>query len=76
MPTPLETKLAQAETALHKLMTGTAARVFVDIDGSRVEYVAANRAALIAYINDLRAQVAAEGGTAVAPNYAPAQFYF
>lgn len=75
MPTPLEDKLAQAETALHKLQMGIAPRVVVDIDGSRVEYVAANRTALITYVSSLRAELAAENGAAV-PIVAPAQFYF
>jgi len=45
--------LADAKAALHKLMTGTAAKVFVDQNGERIEYVAANANRLSAYIAEL-----------------------
>lgn len=50
----LTARLSEAETAYHKLLTGTSARVFVDQNGERVEYTAANRQALSAYIQELK----------------------
>ncbi|HEY1402819.1 MAG TPA: gpW family head-tail joining protein [Pyrinomonadaceae bacterium] len=57
--TPEETTLytaylKEAEKAYHQLNTG-AVSVFVDQNGERVEYRAANRVGLLAYINQLRA---------------------
>lgn len=46
--------LVEAEAAYHKLMTGTLARVFVDQNGERVEYVSANASKLAAYIQSLK----------------------
>lgn len=45
-----EQKLAEAESALHSLVTGTMPKVIVDQNGERVEYTQANRAALERYI--------------------------
>lgn len=45
--------LTDAKAAYHKLMLGTSARVFVDQNGERVEYTAANRASLSSYIKSL-----------------------
>lgn len=54
----LETRLAQAETALHLLVTGSQRQV-VDIDtGGRVAYTAANAADLRLYIAGLKNQIA------------------
>lgn len=49
--------LAAAEAAYHSLAIGTSAKVFVDQNGERVEYTAANKSTLAAYINDLRRQL-------------------
>lgn len=49
--------LAEAEAALHKLNIGGGVRVFVDQNGERVEYGSTNRVGLIAYINQLRAEL-------------------
>lgn len=49
----IEKQLAEARAAYHQLITGTAVRVFVDQNGERIEYVAANRNSLLAYISDL-----------------------
>lgn len=46
-------RLTEAREALHKLQIGQSARVFVDQNGERVEYTAANRGALAAYIQEL-----------------------
>ena len=57
-------RLAEAEEALHSLNTGTMARVFVDQNGERVEFAAANRNGLRAYIAELRTAL----GTTAAPS--------
>ncbi|MEL4071762.1 gpW family head-tail joining protein [Ochrobactrum sp. GPK 3] len=49
----LERQLKEAETAYHRLMTGKSARVLVDQNGERIEYVAANASKLAAYITEL-----------------------
>lgn len=48
------TRLTQAETALHELMLGQAARTFVDQNGERVEFTVANAGRLRAYIFELK----------------------
>ena len=55
-----EEKLADAEAAYHELLVGRSARVFVDQNGERVEYTAANRGALARYIQELKAEIAGE----------------
>lgn len=51
-------RLVEAEDAYHQLVTGTSARVFVDQNGERIEYTAANRGALQAYIQQLKIEIA------------------
>lgn len=53
----LQTTLADAQKAYHALQTGTMARVVVDQNGERVEFVAANSTKLYAYIQTLQAQL-------------------
>lgn len=48
------TRLESAEAALHDLMTGQSARVFVDQNGERVEYAVPNADRLRAYIYELK----------------------
>lgn len=48
------TRLTEAEAALHTLNIGQQARVFVDQNGERVEFTATNRAALRAYVMELK----------------------
>lgn len=48
------TQLAEAQAALHKLMIGQSARVFVDQNGERVEFTAANAQRLRTYIHELK----------------------
>lgn len=48
------TRLTEAESALHTLNIGQQARVFVDQNGERVEFTATNRAALRAYVMELK----------------------
>jgi hypothetical protein len=56
----LQEQLDDAKTQLHLLLTGQQARVFVDQNGERVEYTAANRQELKAYVQRLENQVAAK----------------
>lgn len=49
--------LSEAKSALHDLMIGKSARVYVDQNGERIEYTAANSARLRAYIAELEARV-------------------
>ncbi|AET42273.1 head-tail adaptor Ad1 [Ruegeria phage DSS3-P1] len=53
----LAEQLADAKAQYHLLVTGQQAKVFVDQNGERVEYTAANRSALLAYIQRLENQV-------------------
>jgi len=53
-----EQQLADAKAQYHLLVTGQAAKVYVDQNGERIEYVAANAAKLLAYIQRLEAQIA------------------
>lgn len=47
-------RLADAEAQYHLIISGQAARVFVDQNGERIEYVAANASRLAAYIASLK----------------------
>ena len=47
-------RLKEAEAALHQVSLGGGVRTFVDQNGERVEYNAANRAGLRAYIIELK----------------------
>jgi predicted TPR repeat methyltransferase len=58
------TRLQAAKDAYDKLMTGKMARVVVDQNGERVEFVAANAQRLLAYIQSLEADCAAEASGA------------
>ena len=51
-------KLDEARDARHKLVTGQLARVFMDQNGERVEFVATNIAQLDRYIASLEAELA------------------
>lgn len=52
--------ITEAQSAYHELMTGRAARIVIDQNGERVEFVAANRQALYLYIQSLKAQLPTE----------------
>lgn len=67
--------LDEARAAYHDLMTGRSARVVVDGSGERVEFTAARKADLYAYIKELEATVAANTGT-TRPNNSPISFTF
>lgn len=57
----LAEKLADAEAQYHLLVSGQQARVFVDQNGERVEFTAANRGDLMKYISTLKNQIAGRG---------------
>lgn len=71
----IEAQLREARSAYHALITGTMARVVVDQNGERVEFVASNRTGLYAYIQKLEAELAAFSGCAPAVS-GPARFLF
>lgn len=50
-----EARLNEAETAYHNLRIGAQARVYVDQNGERVEFAAANADRLRAYIMEMKA---------------------
>jgi len=58
----LQARLLEAEIAYHRLMTGTKT-VEVQHGDMRSKYSEAESGALLAYIADLKAQIAALGGT-------------
>jgi len=62
----IQERLTEAENALHDLQIGKSLRVFVDQNGERVEYTAANRRDLTAYIDRLKTQLS---GAASGPMY-------
>lgn len=53
----LKARLEDAEDSFHLVMTGQSARVFVDQNGERIEYTAANASRLQAYIATLKSQL-------------------
>lgn len=72
----LTAQLAEAEAAYHSLQIGGSARVVVDQNGERVEFSAANRQGLYAYIMQLKSQLGLfNPGCGVGP-LAPAGFFF
>lgn len=71
----LQANLAGAQVAYHRLATGQMARVFVDQNGERIEYTAANTAVLYNYIQNLMAQIACPTGLPTLGN-APLKFLF
>lgn len=58
----LKQRLAEAEQAYHELSTGQSVRTFVDQNGERVEYNAANAYRLSTYIAELRRRINAASG--------------
>ncbi len=57
-----QTRLDQAEEAMHNLMTGTSARVVVDQNGERIEYTVARTNDLRAYIMQLKSMLGLDLG--------------
>lgn len=58
----LRSRLAEAETALHRLLTGTKV-VSVKTDAGETTYSAADSAGLRAYIAELKGQLGETAGT-------------
>jgi len=71
----IKQKLAEAQKAYHDLMLGQQVRVFVDQNGERVEYTAANASRLQAYIQSLLSLLNSPTGCAQAVT-GPARFTF
>ena len=74
--TDIQAKLAEAEKAYHELMLGQSVRVFVDQNGERVEYTAANKLALQSYINQLRSQMTDGSSCVATASRGPLRFTF
>lgn len=53
--TALKLKIAEAETAYHRLMLGGAVVEVTDQNGEKVRYAQANRSGLYSYIQTLKA---------------------
>jgi hypothetical protein len=62
--TEISVRLAEAQTALHALMTGKQVVSITDPSGRRVDFTAAKREDLERYIQNLRAQTASDGSVA------------
>lgn len=73
--TDISNMLKEAEKAFHQLMLGQIVRVFVDQNGERVEYTAANKQALQNYINSLRSQMSS-GACSAARQNRPLRFTY
>lgn len=58
----LQARLTEAETAYHRLLTGSQEEE-VEHGDMRVKYSSAGKQQLAAYIQSLKAQIAALGGT-------------
>ena len=72
----LEAQLSEARSAYHALITGTMARVVVDQNGERVEFVASNRNGLYTYIQKLESELASGSGQWMPNVSGPARFLF
>lgn len=59
----LQSKLAEAETALHSILIGKGVAQVRDFNGEMVAYSKADTSALRAYIKELRDQIAVLLGT-------------
>ena len=67
-------ELAEARSAYHELLMGKAARVVIDSNGEKVEFVAANSQKLYLYIQQLEALVGS--GVTTPVTRGPAGFVF
>lgn len=59
----IQAQLASARTSYHNLVTGKAAKVIVDQNGERLEFVQANASRLWAYIQSLQKLLTGERAT-------------
>jgi len=71
-----QTLLDDARAKYHALMTGQLARVLVDQNGEKVEFTAAKKQDLYAYISMLEAQMAPVSNPVDMRAYHPATFVF
>lgn len=71
----LERNLADARKKYHALLTGMSPRVVVDQNAERIEFTAANRQGLYAYIMQLESELGLLTPGQGTPS-APARFYF
>lgn len=71
-----EKQLAEARDAYHSLMTGVQARVVVDQNGERVEFTAANKQMLSAYIMGLEHDLGYNCTGSALSAFRPATFTF
>lgn len=67
----LQEKLDDARAVYHQLLTGRIPRAYVDQNGERIEYTAANRGQLYLYIQGLEVQLGV-----TTPTTGPAGFMF
>ncbi len=74
IPLTVQERLEEAQTAYHRLMTGTSAREVVDMNGERVTFTAVNKDALYNYIRTLEASLPTAPSPAA--RYGPATFTF
>lgn len=70
----LKAQLKEARDAYHALQIGVSARVVVDQNSERVEFTAANRTALYAYIKQLEMQLGEVDPCSMPAG--PARFFF
>jgi hypothetical protein len=66
----LQTRLAEAEAALHQLATGAKAQS-VTTDSGAITYTPANLPGLQAYVLHLKAQIGAASGTPMRRTFMP-----
>lgn len=59
----LQTQLAEAELAYHRLMTGRTVQEVVDQNGERIRYVPASASRLAAWIQELKVRIAGDNGS-------------
>ena len=71
-----ETRLAEAQTAYHDLVSGQAVAAFTDQNGERVTYAKADMARLSAYIADMVALLGTPATARTSTHPRPIRFYF
>ena len=72
----LRAQLADAEKAYHELVLGRCARVIIDMNGERVEFMSTNKAILYGYIVQLKSDIAHCAGDTSSIVRGPVGFIF
>ena len=72
----LQTRLAEAETALHNALIGKGVAEVRDFNGEMVRYSKTDTASLRAYIKELQDQIAVLLGTPNTTTTGPMRIYF